>query len=210
MRLDAEKAGVALLEVNDGGQSMKLNCLEGIDVLQLRRTLIEMAHKLSFGKEDISRSNLELGEEIDKLSSRSNLEVSKEIDKLELSKEIDKLNLSISLLNSRLLLIEKNGKKNLTLRECEELATQKCEMKDFLSPNPKTSFFRDWFNTFSELSQKSSSNRHRPRHSIDADIHADIVTTDGANVIPCPCFTSHLSGEAQAFSQVILLSLSPR
>ena len=63
IRVDACRAGVAALEVHNHGQSVKLNCLKGVGVPHLRRTLIEMAHELPWWKESIPESyfNFRLG-----------------------------------------------------------------------------------------------------------------------------------------------------
>ena len=64
---DTAKSGVAALDVYNDGQSIRLNCLEGMGAPQLRSTLIEMAHGLPWWKELIPESYYALRVAIDKL-----------------------------------------------------------------------------------------------------------------------------------------------
>jgi GTPase SAR1 family protein len=70
IRHEANKAGVTPLEVYAHGQSLKVQCLEGFGIKNLRRTLIEMAHSLPSWKELIPKSYNQLRREIKKLGEQ--------------------------------------------------------------------------------------------------------------------------------------------
>jgi len=70
IRHEANKSGVTPLEVYAHGQSLKVQCLEGFGIKNLRRTLIELAHSLPSWRELIPKSYNQLRLKIEELGEQ--------------------------------------------------------------------------------------------------------------------------------------------